>query len=86
MHVHTSYCRAILLINIFPIIPGETTDVANDEQLSICILYVEEGVPQEKFVAFHECVSGVTGEAIKKKSSQTLLSGSYSHTYFVERL
>ena len=66
MHVHTSYCRAILLINIFPIIADETTDVANDEQLSICIHYVEEGVPQEKFVAFHECVSGVTGEAIKK--------------------
>ena len=37
--------------------------MANDEQLSICILYVE-GAPQEKFVAFHECVSGVTGEAI----------------------
>ena len=37
--------------------------MANDEQLSICICYqyVEEGVPQEKFIAFHECV---TGEAI----------------------
>ena len=57
--------------------------MANDEQLSICIRYVEEGVPQEKFIAFHECVSGVTGEAI---SSQTMLSGSYSHTYFADRL
>ena len=40
--------------------------MANDEQLSICIRYVEEGVPQEKFIAFHECVSGVTGEAISE--------------------
>jgi hypothetical protein len=40
--------------------------VASDEQLSICIRYVEEGVPQEMFVAFHECVSGVTGEAISE--------------------
>ena len=39
------------------------TDVATDEQFSICICYVEEGVQQEKFIAFHECMSGVTGEA-----------------------
>ena len=71
----------------FSIIADEATDVANDEQLSICIRYVEEGVPQEKFIAFHECVSGVTGEAISENiSSQTLRSGSYSHTYFVDRL
>ena len=48
----------------FSIIADEATDIANDEQLSICIRYVEEGVPQEKFIAFHECVSGVTGEAL----------------------
>ena len=41
----------------FSIIADEATDVANDEQLSICVRYVEEGVPQEKFIAFHECVS-----------------------------
>ena len=44
----------------FSIIADEATDEANDEQLSICIRYVEE---QEKFIAFHECVSGVTGVA-----------------------
>ena len=66
---------------IFSIIADEATDMANDEQLSICIHYVEEGVPQEKFIAFHECVSGVMGEAISEDiSSQTLLSGSYGHT------
>ena len=66
---------------IFSIIADEATDMANDEQLSICIHYVEEGVPQEKFIAFHECASGVMGEAISEDiSSQTLLSGSYGHT------
>ena len=50
----------------FSIIADEATDMANDEQLSICIHYVEEGVPQEKFIAFHECVSGVMGEAISE--------------------
>ena len=70
----------------FAIIADETTDVANDEQLSNCICYVEEGVPQEKFIAFHECVSGVTGEAISENISHTLLSGSYNHTYFADRL
>ena len=43
-------------------IADEATDVVNDEQLS---RYVEEGVPQEKF-PLHECVSGVTGEAISE--------------------
>ena len=50
----------------FSIIADEATDVATDEQLSICIHYVEEDVPQEKFIAFHECVSGVTGEVISE--------------------
>ena len=50
------------------IIADEATDVANDEQLSICIhlRYVEEGVPQEKFIAFHECESGAASEAISE--------------------
>ena len=67
----------VLQAKYFSIIADEATDVANDEQLSICIRYVEEGVPQEKFIAFHKCVSGVQ---YQKKSSQTLQSGSYSHT------
>ena len=33
---------------------------------------VEEGVPQEKFVAFHECVSDVTGETISENTISNL--------------
>ena len=45
-------------------IADEATDSANDEQLSISIRFVENGTPNEKFLGFHECRSGVTGEAI----------------------
>ena len=50
-------------------IADEATDVANDEQLSICFRFVnvDGGVPCEKFLAFHECQSGVTGMAIVKQ-------------------
>ena len=50
----------------FSVIADEATDIANDEQLSICVRYVngDSGVPCEKFLAFCECRSGVTGIAI----------------------
>ena len=48
----------------FSVIADEATDVANDEQLSICVRFVHNGSPCEKFLAFHECQSGVTGEAL----------------------
>ena len=48
----------------FSVIADEATDAANDEQLSISIRYLDNGKPQEKFLGFHECLSGVTGEAI----------------------
>ena len=66
-YVHPSHCTSLhTLAKYFPIISDEATDVAIDEQLSICIHNVEEGVPQEMFVAFYECVSGVTDEAISE--------------------
>ena len=43
---------------------AEATDSANAEQLSISVRYLDNGVPQEKFLGFYECLSGVTGEAI----------------------
>ena len=48
----------------FSVIADEATDVSNDEQLSISIRYVDDGTPTEVFVAFYECVTGVTGRAI----------------------
>ena len=48
----------------FSIIADEATDTANDEQLSLCVRFVDGDFPHEKFLAFHECKTGVTGEAI----------------------
>ena len=48
----------------FSIIADEATDSANDEQLSISVRFLDNSVPQEKFLGFHECLSGVSGEAI----------------------
>ena len=48
----------------FSVIADEATDISNDEQLSISIRYLDEGCPTEVFMAFHECTSGVTGQAI----------------------
>ena len=48
----------------FSVIADEATDTANDEQLSISIRFVDCNSPCEKFLTFHECQSGVSGEAI----------------------
>ena len=48
----------------FSVIAHEATDVANDEQLSICVCFVDGNLPCEKFLAFHECRSGVTDMGI----------------------
>ena len=45
-------------------IADEATDTANDEQFSISIRFFNDGAPSEKFLAFHECDTGVSGEAI----------------------
>ena len=49
----------------FSIIADEATDVANTEQLSISIRFVDEsGAPCERFLCFHACETGLTGKAI----------------------
>ena len=48
----------------FSITADEATDSAKDEQLSLSITFLDKGAPQEKFLGFHECLSGVSGEAI----------------------
>ena len=50
----------------FSVIADEATNVANDEQLSISVCYVDDSGPQERFLGFHECQAGVTGEAIAR--------------------
>ena len=49
------------MTQFFSVIADGATDSFN-ESISVC--FFEEGVPQEKFLGFQECLSGVTGEAI----------------------
>ena len=49
----------------YSIIVDEASDAANDEQLAIILRYLNtNGEPQEKFLSFVECLSGVSGEAL----------------------
>ena len=62
--IRTKLLEMIQKVGFFSVIADEATDIANDEQLSICVRFINNGSPCEKFLAFHECQSGVTGEAI----------------------
>ena len=49
----------------YSVIADEASDSANDEQLAISLRYLTaNGEPQEKFLSFVECLSGVSGEAL----------------------
>lgn len=50
----------------FSIMVDEATDAANDEQLAVSIRYVKPSTRciEERFLAFSECLTGVTGSAI----------------------
>ena len=45
--------RQIQEVCFFSVIADEATDVANDEQLSISIHFLEDTVPSEKFLDFN---------------------------------
>ena len=57
----------------YSVIADEASDSANDEQLAISIQYVDtSGNPQEWFLGFSECISGVTGKAIAENITSNL--------------
>ena len=69
--------------SFFSAIADEATDAANEEQLSICVRFVANGLPCEKFLAFHECQSGVTGEAIADDILSKLVECNCNLSFFV---
>ena len=62
--IRSKLIKMVQNAGFFSVIADEATDVANDEQLSICVRFVDGHSPCEKFLAFHECRSGVTGMAL----------------------
>jgi len=51
--VRQTLCENITNAEISSLIVDETTDVSNDEQLSICFWYVMQGEVQESFIGFY---------------------------------
>ena len=51
--VRQTLCENIINAEIFSLIVDETTDVSNNEQLSICFRYVMQGEVQESFIGFY---------------------------------
>ena len=49
---------------LFTVIADEATELANDEQLSMSVGYLENGLPNKRFIGLCECQEGVSGEAI----------------------
>ena len=48
----------------FSVIADEATDIANHEQLAVSLRFVKNGLPCDKFLGFHRCVTGVSGQAL----------------------
>lgn len=67
----------------FSIMVDEATDAANDEQLTVSIRYVKPNnrTIEERFLAFSECVTGVSGEAIADRILQLLADWQLSATH-----
>lgn len=73
IHILGDYIRNIIIDGViksplFSVIADEVTDVANFEQLSLVLRYVDsDGCIHEDLVDFIECDEGVTGQAIADK-------------------
>ena len=59
--IHTSILKDIKAAHLFSVMADEATGVANDEQLSISLRYVQHDM---RTMAFSECVTRVSGESI----------------------
>ena len=64
--IRNTILKEVRAANLFSILADEATDAANDEQLAISLRYVNQSCQriEERFLAFSECITGVTGEAI----------------------
>ena len=63
--IQRSILSAVQSSPFYSVIADEASDSANDEQLAISLRYLTaNGQPQEKFLSFTECLSGVSGEAL----------------------
>ena len=62
--IQNKILESIREAGFYSVIADEATDASNHEQLSITIRFVSNDCPCERFLGFHKCETGVTGEAI----------------------
>ena len=64
--IRDAILKEIRSASLFSVMADEATDSANDEQLAVSIRYVHSSTNEieERFLAFSECIDGVTGEAL----------------------
>ena len=66
--IRKSLLSAVQASPFYSVIADEASDAANDEQLAISLRYItSNGEPQEKFLSFSECLTGMSGEALAAK-------------------
>jgi len=66
--IRPSLLSAVQSLPFYFVFADEAGDAANDEQLAISLRYINSnGEPQEKFLSFSECLTGVSGEALATK-------------------
>ena len=71
--IRQSLLSAVQSSPFYSVIADEASDAANDEQLAISLRYINSnGEPQEKFLSFSECLTGVSGEALATKTVKQL--------------
>ena len=73
--IRNKILRRIRDAQFFSIITDETTDSANDEQLSISVQFIKDGIPREKFLGFAQ-VWALLGIFLPNS-----VSGSYSLSF-----
>ena len=64
--IQSAILRRVRAAGVYSLMADEATDVAYQEQLSICIRFVDKSTMKvdERFMTFSKCETGVSGEAI----------------------
>ena len=64
--VRSTILARVHAAELYSLLADEATDVSNKEQLDVCVRFVDQSTLkiEERFMAFSECDTGVTGEAI----------------------
>ena len=77
--IRENISEKILVARFYSVMVDEATDAANNEQLTVSLRYVHPNNKniEERFLAFSECVTGMSRKAMQIASFRFFLTGSY---------